>query len=49
MDISCISVPYECILQTLLIECFVNSSAYYIAASIDPIDSCHIEVYVYNK
>ena len=35
----CISVPYECMLQTLLTECFVNSSAYYIAAGINPIDS----------
>ena len=35
----CISVPYEYMLQTLLIECSANSLAYYIAAGIDPIDS----------
>ena len=39
MDPSCISMPYECMLQTLLMECSANSSAYYIAAGIDPIDS----------
>ena len=46
IDSSCISVPYECMLQTLLIECSANSSAYYIAAGIDPIDSYHIEVHI---
>ena len=49
IDPSCISVPYECMLQTLLIECFVNSLAYYITASIDPIDSYHIEVYIISS
>ena len=46
IDMLCISVPYECMLQTVLIECFVNSLAYYIAAGINPIDICYIEVHI---
>ena len=49
IDLSCTSVPYECMLQTLLIECSANSLAYYIAAGIDPIDSYHIEVYIISS
>ena len=46
IGLSCISVPYEYMLQTLLMECFANSSAYYIAAGINPIDTSIYQVYI---